>query len=417
MAHALSITDGTNTVTLTSGDYTLTDYVPVVADAATAADDIVSDTISVVVSDTTTALVQSNINDIEELLTYAARRQEMGTGPRVYLKFQVSGDSDTYRSEIVNGNVSVTQDAMRSWVGRKAYVTIQVRRRGFWEDDSETTLATTQALTNDGQNNSHVVTGVNGVLPSPAKITLANNAGSSLYWSRFHLSNNAFNDPSNFSGYYDGGAISWTGAQTAYVADSWTLSAGFLDDCAGDYFRLLAAFTTGVNDVPAGTYWSAKLYYNVTELASTDMVYAGVGVTRGLYDIGAMPLPPGGYYTSNAALTLKLLVRASTTGQCTLDFLQIIPAGPGVHRKWRQIGYLAANGESIVDDPYEGITYLLSSGDRVPIITTRGEPLMLWPGKSNRITVLFEESDIASKFQPTRSTQLTVSHRPRRLSV
>lgn len=420
MAHVLSMTDGTTTITLTSGDYTLLDYTPIALDPSRAMTEFISEDIAVLVSDSTTPLVQSNINAIEKLLTYASNRQKFGTGPKVYLKYQVSGDSDTYRSEIVGGYVDITPEAIKAWVGQKAEIIVHIRRVGYWEDDTATQLVNATGLTNTGAagaNSTLISSGnVDGVLPAPAKIKITNTTGDGIFWDTFHLSCNAWNDPTNFTGYKNGGgASSWTGAQTASAEDIWSFSSTELADMAGDYFRIIACFLT----VPStDIYITSKIEFGVTDLATAGTVYTGT-VSKGMYDLGALPFPPGGYYTSNAALDLQLYVRASVTGSYEIDFIQLLPAGPGRYRRLEQIGYDVDTNDSIVDDPYEGLIYLEDASDsnnRIPIVTSRGDPLMLWPGKNNRITVLFDESG-SPFFSAARTTNLSVWYHPRRLSV
>jgi len=421
MSNSLSLTDGTTTVNLNSGNILTLDYAMTSAGSFDALPPSLNETGTLLISGATTAAVQTNLNSIERLLSAARRRQETQTGPKVYLQAQWGGESTTWRSEVLGGRLETDPGEL---FRKKVEAALDIERAPWWEESTLTTLANAQALTNNGTSNSVLIDGANidGVIPSPAWIQLTNTSGSAIYWDRFWLSCNTQNDPTNFDGDLQLGAAassstSWTGAQSAHAYASWALSTTLLDDCAGDYFRVLAAFDTGTYNVPSDAYWTARVKYSVTELAAGDPVWTGPGVTKALFDLGALPLPPGGYYTSNAALTLLLELRTTATGQCTLDFLQLMPAGPGRLRMWEQAGYAAANGASVVDDPYENLIYYLSSSDRVPLLMARGEPLLLWPGDDARITVLFDESDAAVRFEDARTTTITVKHRPRRLAL
>lgn len=421
MSNNLSLTDGTTTVNLNSGNILTLDYAMSSAGSFDALPPSLNETGTLLVSGATTAAVQTNLNSIERLLSAARRRQETQTGPKVYLQAQWGGESTTWRSEVVGGRLETDPGEL---FRKKVEAALDIERAPWWEESTLTTLVSAQALTNNGTNNSILIDGgdIDGVIPSPAWIQLTNTSGSAIYWDRFWLSCNAYNDPENFAGKLAIGdaaasSQSWTGAQTAHAYASWTLSSALLTDCAGDYFRVLAAFNLGGTPVPSDIYFTTRIKYSVTEIVTADPVWTGPGVTKGFFDLGALPLPPGGYYTSNDALTLALTVRASATGEASLNFLQLLPAGPGRLRLWEQIGYAAANGASIVDDPYEEIIYYLTGSNRVPLVVNRGDPLLLWPGRDNRIAVLFDESDAAVKFSATRTTTITVKHRPRRLAL
>lgn len=427
MAHVLQLTDGTATLTLTGGSYTLLDYTPIATDPSTAATVTISEDISLLVSGASTTAVQASIHAIEQMLTYAANRAEFGTGPRVYVQYQVSGDAATYRSEVVGGYVDVTPDAIKAWVGGKSEILLHIKRRGWWENVAPTTLVTASARTNNGSADTVLLGGgaITGALPAPAIVEITNTATSALYWDTFYLGANAFNDPAGFTGYLNstGAAITWSAGAADSVMEAWSLNSTMLADTAGDYFRVVVAFadTSSGTSPQSDIYLRVRVKYGVTILARGGLVYTGPGVTKKVFDLGALPLPPGGYLTDNVPLTLEVTVTADAASSVNhyIDFVQLIPAGRGRFRRLEQIGYAVGLNDTLVDDPVTGLVYVKDYSDgnkRIPIVTQRGEPLMLWPGRACRITALFDESD-ADPYNPSRTYGLTVRYHPRRLSV
>lgn len=364
----------------------------------------------------TSAEIVAGIQAIERLIRAARRRQAEQSGIRVYLHYAPYTGATAVRSEILDGRLVVDSDPnRRQFSNGVVMVAIDIERRAFWEATSETTLGS-GSITNNGAANHLNVTGVGGVVPAPAKITLT--AGAAVYWARFYVSCNAWNDPAGFASNLAGASLTWSDDATHGTAvATWTLAAGVLNDTKGDWFHALACFGSSPFWAPADATLRLAVRYSVTDVYVGDEVYTAPGVTRGIYDLGALPLPPGGWSTANAGLTLALSVRAALAGQSTLSLVQLMPAAPGRFRRWEQIGYEAGAGDKVIDDPYEGIAYLDDGGARLGLIQTVGEPLLLWPGQTNRITVLFDESNASTRYVSSRTSTLAVAYRPRYLSV
>ena len=96
MAHSLSLTDGTTTVSLTGSGVFLTQYSPQPPSVRTGSargfdgDDVtdpmyenVTETIELLPYAANTSALQAVVNGIERLIDYAKQRQKYRTGPRV----------------------------------------------------------------------------------------------------------------------------------------------------------------------------------------------------------------------------------------------------------------------------------------------------------------------------------------------
>lgn len=412
MAHTLKIYDGTSTESLTTSSFVLQNYTP---SAPRMSDDIaqqtITESISVAAVGSTTELMRAAVQRIERMFTLARRRQVSNTGDRVFLLFQVDGDSDEYRSEIVNGFVQMLRPSLQGWGSKVMECDIVIERRAFWEG-AEVQVRTGSVANGETGNSTTVQSvAVEGTIPTPAKIEIQNDELSALSLRDVFISGNTWNDPGNFDGFLTGAALSWTGA-TSHTTDaaSWTLTDAMLADCQGDEFRAIAAFTANTS----GAYYRMNTKYSSTLLGYTDEVASSFGLTTyKLFDLGALAIPPGGHDSATSDLKLTLSVRAGATGSGTLDFVQLLPARD--FRKLRFIGYQLGAGESLVDDGIEGRVYVDDgAGNHAPIVVGSGDPIMLYPSESTRIYSLFAR---ASEFDPTWAQTITVSCRPRRLTV
>ena len=407
MAIGLNITDGSTTYDLTSGVYEGVTYapVPVSFSEAMQPDATTTETIEIRLSGTSNAL-RDSVQYLERMISLARRRQDTGTGARIYIQYTPYSAADTYRSEIVDGSIELDSNpGLRRMDWTTIRIAMHIERRAFWEGD-EAELA--NALIDNGEAGNYVDIDngdVAGTLPAPCKVTLENQSGGALDFNDVYLSCNTFNDPANFTGILGGAALSWTGAVT-HASDqvSWTLTDAMLADLAGDYFRILAVFTT----VTSTHYWRANVKFsNATLQAGNEL-----SCPQNICDLGTFALPPGGWNTASSGVKLTISARASATGSATLDFVQLMPADN--FRYLSQFAYDIANGGAVVDDGIEGTAYVLESVARKPLIIPRGKPLMVYPNKDARVYALMQD---ATTYDPTWDMRLKVAYRPRKTLV
>jgi hypothetical protein len=145
MAHTLQIVYGSTTIDISTGDYAVS-YTP----RDPGGGETVTENATVRVMASSLANMQSDIRSINTAFEAARRRRKTGIGDRVYIKFQESGDSDTYRSEVwarrpneLPGRVTILDPTMyeRIFTAEVAMLRISWSRRGYWEDNSETELS------------------------------------------------------------------------------------------------------------------------------------------------------------------------------------------------------------------------------------------------------------------------------------
>lgn len=461
MGHVLSLTDGSFTAIFNNIAYMLSEYTPQSPQARYATQEglqdggevgavyyqNVTETIEGAVVGSTTALVQTNLEILEKILDNARLRQRSKTGERTYIHYQVDGDAYTYRSEILSGRLEIVKGGMAIWGNKHTPIRLHFTRRYFWEllGLTEVQLASKASATpatggksihnhNDASQGNYVQIAssqITGVLPTPAKIVLVNNTGSAQGYRNFYLAVNANSDPANMAHFLEGedcdGPVDQsspvssasTNSDTGYgslaISPSpayfqWTLPSSLLQDTQGRWFRLLARF-----HAYSGT--STKIRASIMDDSGNISLYDGDEVTlpssvTELVDLGTLPFPPGGYDPLAAAHVLQLACKTASSGVVNLDYVQLTPVESYRHIVMR--GNQIASNDAVVDDGTEEQTYSNESNVHHYILSPRGSPLLLFPGKTQRIYILHDEgagSDVNN------TTSVSVFYRPRRLTI
>lgn len=448
MAHLLQVTDGTTTINLTTSGWTLKRYDMAVGDPNEDSKPI-TDTIELQASGASTTAMQTTLETLEQMLLKVRLRRKTNRGPRIYLQIQPISDATLWQSEILAWSLPPSQGALAYWINAKMEVRLIVERRPYWES------ATLTELNIKSQNNATAGTGgrpvhnrkdgiggnyveiassqIDGSLPAPVKVQLTNTSGSFQNYRNIHLATNSQSDPVNFTHFIDcetlasgsagssvtsgsanaGGyaTVTFTGAATL----KWTLSSTLLAKSAGRSFRLLARFV--------GYSTAAPIYAEpriMDDGGLADIPPIGDKVTLpvlaaspyALVDLGSLFLPPGGYNTIWAPQLLALKLYSSISQTVAIDYIQLTPTES--YRKLVQTGQQIANNDSIVDDGIERQTYALEGGLASPFYAPQGEPLMIFPGQTNRIYIL-HDTGMSSPLTNTFSVRLW--YRPRRNSL
>ena len=402
----LQLTDGTTTLTLSgSGTYLGATYFPQ-APANNATE--ITETTTLVLEGTGDS-IRSAVNSIE-LMLHAARNRLATLAPKVYIEFRPVDSGDIFRAEVLDGAVIwPTAPAKRYLYGTTNTVEVAViwTRRALWQASTEEEIylsSNTQTeriggvtiYGNDNVGNTNWVgitsARVNGTRPAPVRIRVTNQSGSTLAWRNIYIGNNAFSAPTSADVWLlgseatGGAAQSWAaGIDHNTIMWQFPLTATLLGQAQGRTFRVLVAF----DNISAAAYVRASVgsyIGSVYAAQRTGKERYGAGE---LVDLGAFPIPPGGYNAANAGAALAITVRSSSSGTGQIDFVQLLPTDS--YRKLEQIGYNAANGDSIEDDGNENTTYFLTGSSKYPIVRP-GPPLLIYPERAQRLYVLFDEN-------------------------
>lgn len=415
MAHVLSITDGTTTAPLSTTSAMLSSYVPGTPDAADGGIvPPVTEPIEVLFYGANTTAARAALNVVERLIVAAERRQQTGTGARVYLQFQPDGDATAYRSEIVAGSVTLAPKSLQVFGQAQINARLIVTRAPYWEG------ARTQIpLTNgNGTNNTSGLSinnksgnwvgiasaNVTGVLPAPLELQLVNTTGATRNYYNFYASVNDFNTAlahhiegetaTDTAGTVTGNANSSNSQYLSFSVVTTTfatlaLSSALLQQTQGRFHRVMMRLQTlsgGGTVYCTPSVWDI---YNLVPLWVGNEV--ALQASNYMVDLGVMPLPPGGYVSTYGDLKMRLTFR-NTSGTATvgLDFVQLLPSEPLCWRQVIQRGMTVNNNSYLVDDGIEGVAYLYESSAANPIYSPVGAPAHVWPNRDQRVYILHD---------------------------
>ena len=442
MAHVISLTDGTTTITFTAANgYQVEEYDPRTPEAENGDAGNIAETLQIYITGSSGSQVQTRQVALERLLLGARNRAKSGVGPRVFLQLQLDSDASTWRSEIFAYALPPKEQALRLWPNNVVSLELSILRAPFWEGTLTQIPLTNASASNNtsgitiynhddsGANHDNYVqiaaADVGGSLPAPVKVELTNNTGGTLSYKWIWLASNAFCDPANFPHILEGEAFVAGGGTTGSNADSssssyatisvtgenyqqWTLPSALLTKGRGYDFHLMARFRSVNNTV--------YIRPSIMEATGASTLWRGsetqVGVTSdAVIDLGVIPLPPGGYSSAYAAQRLQLYYKTSSTVTVEVDFLAFFPAN--TFRRLAVIGPQAANSQ-ITDDQPEGRAYVVNSSAETPAVVTSGVPLVVWPNILQRIYVLHSFNNGTAAIDKTLSVKMW--YRPRRAS-
>jgi hypothetical protein len=250
---------------------------------------------------------------------------------------------------------------------------------------------------------------VEGDLPALVEIHLKNTFGAGVNYRNFYLANNWFSPTlthiiegeSRDTGF---GTVqaSAQASNGQYVQLSvngtlevpWTLATTVLQKTQGRYLRVLAKFW--FFDQAANVYAQVKIKDsagNITLAQAEEEVRLQPNANY-IQNLGVVPLPPGGHSTAASTHKLVLALRTESLQTISVDFMQLTPTfPPGSYREIKQLGNLVPNNEKFVDDGIEGISYVTVGGQQHFVSAPKTEPLLLWPGRTQRIYVLADGTD------------------------
>ena len=436
MAHALSITDGTTTFSLSTTNCVLRQYTPAEPQAG---EPTVAETIDVMFYAASVAAMRTAIDVLQTLLDTARRRQAWGVGAVVYLLYQPDGDATAWRSRIIDARLEYNEDTLRAWGQAKLPASLLIEREpDRWgsltpipltnSNGSGNTSGLTVNPHDSGSIDNHVQiagSAVAGSLPSPVQLELTNNNGASVNFYEILCANNAFSDPTgnwhvlqaesavvagsgtvaSSSTCSNGQYVGWsfTGSNT----QQYTLSQSLLQSAQGYDFHLLARFRA----LTARAFVRPHIYDSTGAfvLWTGDEVELPL-ISPAVADLGVVPLPPGGYSSAWGAMRLYLAWRAEgAVAAVDTDFFAFFPAN--TFRRLR-VPVTVANGGVVVDDGIEGRAYVRTSAVELPSVQPSGMPLLVWPGVTQRLYFTWSLADMTSPITQTLSVKAW--YRPRR---
>ena len=126
MAHVVSLTDGTTTLNFTLADGRMIVNYDMKRDG--------NDTVECHCEAASKPALQALIEGIEAMGVIARRRAETKRGAKVYINFQVDGESSSNRSFVKNLEVELDESLLRSgFANMKGAIRVFVERDPWWE--------------------------------------------------------------------------------------------------------------------------------------------------------------------------------------------------------------------------------------------------------------------------------------------
>lgn len=443
MAPILTLTDGTNNITLNSGNAQILNYLPSTpSQRATAVTkdidggeqantfwDNVTEVAVIIYG--TASQARSALTDINRFFEMARQRQRLQSGPTIKILYAPFDTEPAYSSEVLAGKVAINDE-----IGRQ--LIISWTRRYYWQSETETQLNMTNDLVGSptgtltlanqrrgGYTNYGRITGsdIGGDLPTPAKLVLTNTYNNLDYTRNFYLGH--FIETNgllpNIIECDTGNAVNSStivgqnvvlATTSAGTTKHWygSISNALLQATAGGIFRILAKTdtVTGVAGLQLKAKISIDQLYTVYEGDFVAVPTSGAGVI----DLGSVQLPPSGIAGSTYPLTLELFGRyTGSSSTIPIDYIQLTPTNSYrvLKAKGFNTGYLAW----LTDDPYNKAVYTdgWSTSGKLFNYVPSGNPIMLVPGKTNTIYLLTESAEAL------RTTTLQVYYRRRRLII
>lgn len=352
------------------------------------------------------ATITSNLTAIQRMLDFspAGRRHR-----KKWLRVKYDHDSDVWRSEILAARV-VPANANRLTMGTME-VNLIITRRFYWEgpetqlslSSAGTSTPTTNYVTvynnDDATANSNwfqvAASEVDGDLPAPIKVEIQNKSGSTKVMRGIYLGNYA-HIGTTVDPIILGTASSVSGETHTWATDTTELTHRFaiptslISNFDGRSGHVMAVFSSTIDP---DTLVRASLQYRFSG-TYYDVVIGEWVVSGGhcVLNLGTFPFPPSGYGAISGNLFLTLHMQGPSGDSVTVDWMQILPAGPGQFRELREfISFVNIdNLDLVTDDALDGTVYATESGVKTVQHRGYGDPLHVWPNLTQRFRMIVE---------------------------
>lgn len=210
--------------------------------------------------------------------------------------------------------------------------------------------------------------------------------------------------------------LAWTATTETQIAE-WTLSDELVGNAAGGRFAVLARWRGAF---PYTNCWTRLVLLT----ANNKVVWRGdlinISTTRELVLLNTLRLPPylaNMVNTKSIKLRLYALRNQSGTHSIDLDYLQFSPiSGDGGWKRFLSVDDGIAYQEKFIHDAIERQDYLMDATDGlIAEFTAYGGPIVLVPGKSQRLYFNTCDKDGAAKIDQT--FKIKIWYRPTRSAI
>lgn len=439
MAHVLRITDGTTTVNLADGVQVLNEYSP-----KPGVDGMeVKESVRLTITAASSSAALTTLQSINKLLDQAKRFNEYEVGARVYVEFDPGTSGTVRRSLLTGGTIATNSDTLDSqWANYQIEIVINWTRMGGWEwPEVEIPLSNTsgsgtggRAITNhnNGAYENWVkilAADITGDMPARVRLQLTHTYVVNPFMNTIHVHHKVDNvntfypviegetgtggtdiASADFSNNYKK-RVSWSTVTKDKIL-SWTLSSALLDALDhGKVQILMAIVPTAYTDL----YMQFQIRNQTTYTLIAESALTPVPDNQCLFVLDTTRLPPAQSGGSNAPLVFELYAQRLTAGTHTLD-IDFIQFSPVADESWRRYSHVDATGglkyaEILIDDGINDYVYRDASGLRVSDFSAIGGPLLLKPGRDQKL--YFLASEVGGSWRKLQTFTVRAYYRPR----
>jgi hypothetical protein len=441
--HEIKLTDGTTTISLNDGSNVWTLGYSLATPQPGATD--VSDSIELLF-----LVPSATVRSVDAMLEKAERRLRTRRGPRIYVTVKMTADTETWRSELYQGQLMADRLLDDAFIG-KVRMTLVVQRAPFWEgaeaeiplinydmygDDDPATGGV--AVPNDPETGCWVeIDGgdVAGALPAPVRLRIVNSEAAARAYRDFLIGidttsaisaihviqaeDEATPYGSDTASVLASDGSYWTSASfttTNELLGVWAFGTGLAQGSEGRWQRLVARLFQ-----IAPTY-SAVLWPVIYDASIAMVLWTGpeIRLSAGipfdnLVDFGPIPVPPGPWDANYADVKLGLWGRSTEPTTVGIDYFYLMPMD--AYRKVDQIALGVAADKWVEFDEIERRYYIetAATDGRTAVHVPSEAPLVVWPGVDQRVHLLFQ---LDSGDMPIGDgTTVSMWYRPRRLTL
>lgn len=409
--------------------------------------DEITETLEIYITGANAAAIQTGMRTIGKLLETARYRSEEHVGHRVYLMARVSGETNWWQSEILDGRILLTETGVEGALANgRADARLTLTRDGFFSmqlqasvwmsnpnSPSGTNIATIFNCADESGAAPNVLANyvlvaeedIQGDLPAPVYIQLTNKASVNdfkkifigrtlqhekqynLVLSRFTKDFVGTADATCAGGSFASASLSTNNETTLF---SFSIPETNMMDLGGDLYHILARFRDN------GSLGNVK--FRLQLLSGSTVVWKGPQIrlenTDIMQDLGVANLPPGPYYQwDDVTLAITGQRTTAVTETVELDFLQFFG------REFVKLKMLVSIGPNQRLD-YGGRDQYLSSVDatgyHMDVIAYGADTLTLRPGQDNAFWFLVQSTDPNTAAKDHKSNINMVYH-PRRSTL
>jgi hypothetical protein len=437
------------TVTLTTNPFQVQQYHVRTADES---EPEISEQMSLRVTDNAATANLDELSTLNALLLQAQRAQKNRALSKVYVTWKNAAGGTLYRSEVTQAKGEWQDTALQwpYWMGDTQFASVDLVRKNWWEGpEAQLAITNPNGTANtsglnvfncndaDGSspNKRHnyfdvAGTAVAGNLMAPTRLEMTNlySGGTALAWvwigqnwgdTSFVHTYEALGGTNTASSSSSGGFYRVYSIPDSLETDlsTWSLTSAEMAKAGGRFYKFI---TRHWGEPHISTLrLRLKLKYSTDTVWDSGLTALDSSYSTTIRDMWTFKLPPWLMGLSSLGgfdMVLSGYQETGTHQSWNLDFIQLTPVDGWRHLQY--IGFGTPQNNRLVDDGIDGYLYddNGSGGDKRGVYVGYGNPIMLYPGKNQRLYFL-QHSLTGNQAEIDRVVSVKLYYRPRYLSI